>query len=425
MRGLNGTHTRITLALLLAGTPVIGHAQPVGSWSLPEPDSASSAPAPQGPVDAQHPILRPETGETAPSAKPAASPTPAPLVTAPPPPPAEPTARAAAKPATPKTTTPSRPSPSQRPAAQVPAPEPTASESAVPVEPSAQPEHPPAPQTIEPEAFGAEPPSWPAWWWALPAGIAAIALALFLLRRRRPQDLEWEETGETTAEAQPESPPAAPPLDAAPTPDSAPRRPLPEPAFTPAPRKPVVPPRPAPAAGSPAQIGVDLEPVAMRLSLFYATLQYRLTLTAEEARGPVTVSGDMISAHASLSQDQQLAPQVQDMARLHELRGLEAGGTAQLKGEIQLPLAEIRAMRQGGAALFVPLVRLCLTGADGLALRRVFTLGIPGSGTGLSPLRTDTGPRTFEPLAAREIEAARQIPLQTGTLPLDPQRAAG
>lgn len=420
MRGLNGTHTRITLALLIAGSPAIGHAQAIGSWSLPEPDSTSSAPAPQGPVDAQNPILRPEAGEStpgpAPSAKPAAKPTPAPLITAAPPPPAEPTARTTAKPAPPKATT-----PSLRPVTQAPAPEPTASDSSGPVEPAAQPEQLPTRQTTEPETAGAEHPSWPAWWWTLPAGIAAIALALFLLRRRRPQEEEWADTGEAVAEAQAESSPAARPLD------SASRRPLPEPAFTPAPPKPVAPPKPAPATvkASPALISVDLEPVAMRLSLFYATLQYRLTLSAEEARGPITVSGDMISAHASLSQEQQLGPQVQDMARRHDLQALAAGEPVQLKGEIQLPLSEIRAMRQGDATLFVPLVRLCLTGPDGLALRRVFTLGIPGGGAGLSPLRTDTGPRTFEPLAAREIEAARQIPLQTETLPLDPQRAAG
>jgi hypothetical protein len=163
----------------------------------------------------------------------------------------------------------------------------------------------------------------------------------------------------------------------------------------------------------------------MRLSLFYATLQYRLAVTSSEARGPLYISGDLSSAHASLSRDEQLAPPPESLAQLHTLPELVPGKPCELKGEIQLPLGAIRALRRGGGAFFVPLMRLCLIGADGTALRRVFTLGIPGGGNGLAPLRIDTGPRNFEPLAAREIEAARDLPLNMGSLPLDPQRAAG
>lgn len=184
------------------------------------------------------------------------------------------------------------------------------------------------------------------------------------------------------------------------------------------------PPAAKPAA-TPEDISIALQPVMMRLSLFYATLQFRLTVTSSEDREALSVFGDLSSAHASLSRDEQLAPPLESLAQLHTLPEIGPGKSCELKGEVQLPLGAIRALRRSGGAFFVPLVRLCLVGADGTALRRVFTLGIPGGESGLAPLRIDTGPRNFESLAAREIEAARDLPLNMESLPLDPQRAAG
>ena len=163
----------------------------------------------------------------------------------------------------------------------------------------------------------------------------------------------------------------------------------------------------------------------MRLSLFYATLQYRLSLKASSSQPALKVTGDLISAHASLTREEQLAPQPDNLPTLHSLPGLKVGEKMELKGEIQLPLTAIRALRQGGGSFFVPLARFCLVTEDGTALRRVFTVGSPREGAGLAPLRIDAGPRDFTPLAASEIEPARQFPLNAGSLPLDPQRVAG
>jgi hypothetical protein len=391
-----------TAALMaLAGLPPQALAQSVSGWSLPEPEDTATARAP-GPVDAQNPVVlqpQPESGpSSAPpvSASPSPRPTITPLPTITPPPtiaPPAPRAATAAAPADRPTTAP---------------PEPAASPAAIPAEPEAPAA--PAGETATPQPSVAQAPdsSGPQWWWALAAALAAGAgfLGLFLFRRRAPQTPAWE--GE--ALEQPEREAAEP--DASPSPPAA-LGPIPAPSFTP------------PAAAPGGTIAVALEPVSIRLSLFYATLRYRIALTASEARAPLTLLGDLISAHASLSQDEQLAPSPRDLPQLHALPGLAPGETALLTGEIQLPLPDIRALHRGGGAFFVPLMRICLIGEDGTALRRVFTIGLPGSGAGLAPLRIDTGPRSFEPLAAREIEAARRLPLKTGTLPLDPQRAAG
>lgn len=422
MRGQYNARTCSILAAALASVSVAAHAQQVETWSLPEP-GATSTPRTQGPVDAENPVI----GPTGPSAGPAGAPpstatpapapsiAPAPVITPPPPPrESESTPPAVARPSASVPT--ARPQHEESP--QV-APTAGTSLPATPDQtqtPAAPPGSSAYPQSVATEA---DSETTSAWWWTIPAalGLAAVAVGLFLLRRRRPQTLEWQEVAawRPAPEAEPDAAPDAainePPVSPA---ETASLLPLPTPTFTPP---------PAPAAPGEG-ISFDFEPVSVRLSLFYATLQYRISLTAPQGHAALELSGDLLSAHGSFTQEEQLAPQPGDLATLHTLPGLAPGETAELKGEVQLPLSQIRALRRGGGSFLVPLARFCLTGNDGTALRRIFTLGLAG-GAGLVPLRIDTGPRSFEPLAAREIEAARDFPLQTRTLPLDPQRAAG
>lgn len=392
----------------LASLPALASAQSLGDWSLPEPEKTSS-PRAEGPVDAQNPIVRPATPEPSPAPAPIPTITPLPV-----PPESTIATPAGAPPARPT----SAPRPAARPGASQTVPAPSASSATITPEPlpgpTPLPEQSPLAQDRAPPAPAAH-TGWPLWWWALPALVAAIGAGLFLFRRRRREAaLEWDEMAgpESTPDAgTPDLPPEAEP-QVAPSPPRA--QPLPLPAFPPA----------APTAIQ-DDISLTLEPGTMRLSLFYATLQYRLAVTAASPRPPLKVMGDLISAHASLTREEQLAPQPDSLPVLHSLPGLLPGEKIELKGEIQLPLTAIRALRQGGGAFLVPLVRFCLIAEDGTALRRVFTVGIPGNGAGLAPLRIDAGPRNFEPLAAGEVEAARQFPLEAGSFALDPQRVAG
>ncbi|HKT86636.1 MAG TPA: hypothetical protein VJQ77_11200 [Novosphingobium sp.] len=397
----------------LASLPALASAQSLNTWSLPESDK-TSAPKAEGPVDAQNPVVRPAEPEARPA------PAPVPIITPLPVPPASATPASAEQiPAspTPAPGTSSRPraggapeaaSPAPSPSAAAALPEPAPSQAPAPIEPSAVPD-----ESAAAPAPAAE-TGWPTWWWAIPAAVAVIAAGLLRSRRRRPEALEWEETPERQPSDHADRPVPAPEPEAAPA--RPPARPLPAPAFSPTSRGP---------AAVQDDISLVLEPVTMRLSLFYATLQYRIRIRATSSCPALRLSGDLISAHASLTREAQLAPQPDSLPALHRLPGLAAGDEAELKGEMQIPLPAIRALRRGGGAFFVPLARFCLVAEDGTALRRVFTVGIPRDGAGLAPLRIDAGPRNFEPLAASEIEAARLLPLQAGSLPLDPQRAAG
>ncbi len=403
MRG----HYKILIPTIVSAAvlPLAAHAQSLSDWSLPEPEKTAS-PTVQGPVDAQNPSVRPAQPQAGPTAQPSAStaPTPVPIIT-PPPPQANATSAPTSRPTAGAATAPTRTEQARAPETASPAPtaSPTVTATAAASSPepvaSEMPEQAsPAPETVEAPAAPDE-ATWSPWWWALPIAIVALVLLVFLRRRRTAPP---EQVSARVA-ASPQPKPAPAPL---PTPEA----------------EPVPAPRPA---ASPEPVSVTLEPVMMRLSLFYATLQYRLTVTSSERRAALNISGDLSSAHASLSRDDQLAPAPESLAQLHTLPELAPNEPLELKGEVQLPLGAIRALRRGGGAFFVPLVRFCLIGEDGTALRRVFTLGIPGSSAGLAPLRIDAGPRNFEPLAAREIEAARELPLNIGSLPLDPKRAAG
>jgi hypothetical protein len=239
--------------------------------------------------------------------------------------------------------------------------------------------------------------------------VAVGAIIAFLRRRKDPESPNQDEAEEI----------ASPAVEASTAPVPAPRV-----ASVPVEPVPIVPPptadvpEPALAASS---VTLSFEPIGLRLSLVYATLQYRLTITAGDDLCAAKLLGDMIGAHASIPAEQQLAPALAALNQLKAVPPIAAGDTVALKGELQLPLSHIRPLQQGGASFFVPLVRLSLVNEDGdLTLRRVFTVGIDGGAAALSPLRLDTGPQEHRQLASREVEAARAYPFQP-----DQRRAAG
>jgi hypothetical protein len=359
------TSGRLARAAVLPALALAAAAQAqdsVQDYRLP-PAAPSPTPTAAGPVDTDHPIAAP-TG-AAPIAAPAPSPTPVIVL-----PPAAPPSRATAPRA-------ERPAPRPQPtvtASAAPAPSPTATIAPPPIEPAPGPS---AAARIEPDR---PPTGSPAPWRWILAGVAVAAAAGVLLWRRRvPTGLEDEYGKE----------PAPPPATAAP----------PAPALN-------IPPPPVPAP--PGQIlSVDLEPRHLSRALVNATLAYRLTLTnrSNASLGPLRVAGDIISAHASLSPEDQLAPADDALATIHEVREIAAGGSAVLRGELRLPLASILPINSGGARVFVPLARFRLE-AEGMTATHVFVIGQASDrpGGALRPFPLDRGPGVDRGLAQRELE---------------------
>jgi hypothetical protein len=164
---------------------------------------------------------------------------------------------------------------------------------------------------------------------------------------------------------------------------------------------------PAPAAPQPAPLvsaeplQVSLEPLRLSLTLMNATLAYRLEL-ANRGTAPLTglaIGADMIAAHASMSREEQLAGPQGGGAPAQRIERLEPGETRVVEGEFRLPFPQIVPIRQGDAALLLPLARFRVEADGARPLVRTFVVGQPGQGSSLQPFRLDQGPRVYPRLA--------------------------
>ncbi|VWX46891.1 hypothetical protein [Novosphingobium sp. 9U] len=397
-----GSSATLAAVMLLAQAAVAQDAGTVTDYRLPDPKQ-SSAPRVQGPVDPENPYGTPSRApqpERTPAPKPTASPSPRISIPAPSREEQRPAARASA----------TRPAPRASASAAAPA---SAAPSPTATAPEPRPERtPPPPVAPSPAPVATDeaplvlPPTPTAangdrTWWIV-AGVALIAVAggaLLLLRRRRPAPID------NSYEIEP-APPAAEPVPQRPRPATPPPSPLPTP--------PGAAPRSEASTREPFAVTIDFRPQAIRLSLVYATLQYEMavTNTGAETLPNLIVRGDLSSAHASIPVEQQLAPPIEALELKHELAPLAAGETATAKGEVRVPIQQIRPLVKGSASFLVPLARFCLSQPDGSFVRRVFTAGPRDAESGaIASVRLDAGPRNLRELGAREIEAARGFAL--------------
>lgn len=399
--------TILTTSVALAALAAPAHAS-VRDFRLPA-EPVQPPPERQGPVAPDVPASRRPAPTPAPTATPTAA-TPSPAVTPPV------FVSPVAPPATEPQSQPTRPA--TRPVGATPSP------TAVATAPTPSADGPAADAGLAPPVAGtpassdiARAPA-PAisveadhgsgsWWpWALAAlaGLAAIgAAAWFWLQRKaeRPAAVPSIERprlapesvappapgpawGPKSIAAVPKSPPTSAQAQASPT-----RRPspaLPQPTFT-----------------EPLQI--SLEPLRLSLTLMNATLAYRLQVAngGMVALTGLTIGADMISAHASLSREEQLAgpnpASGSGGGAIQTIERLAVGESRVVEGEFRLPLQQIVPIRQGKAALLLPLARFRLEADGARPVVRTFLVGQPGAAERLQPFRLDLGPRIYPNLA--------------------------
>jgi hypothetical protein len=240
----------------------------------------------------------------------------------------------------------------------------------------------------------AEPVATPGWYWPWIAGATALLAAVFagLWWRRRKGPVVTEITFERPTVPAPR--PKTLPIEAvaaAPAP-----RALPEPHLT---------------LAVPTGIGMTLEARRMSASLMATTLSYVVTLTntGTEALSALAVEGDMVSAHASLPPEAQIAGDGQRLELRHALVTLAPGESAAFSGDFRLPLSAVTPIRAGEAAYFVPLARLRVEAstAAGKSLVQVQTYVVgempEDQGAALRPFRLDLGPRTYSRIGQRAV----------------------
>ena len=361
-------HTSL-IALAVTGAPLAAQTAP-GGFRLPTP--TPTATDIQGPVDPDAPILtRPRdtrpTPTPTPTSVPTPTPTPRPVATPPPRPVASPTA----------STLPPRVAPTAAPGADLPpaatgldTPFPSAS-TATPL-PSTFPV--PTESAAAPAATAPADDGWIGWASILGAlAIAgAIGTALYLRRRRRIDEPPAEIERPRVAADPGASLVAEPPL----------------------------------AATGP-QLTIEARALRMARSMVYATLSYEVLVTNRGAQplSDVKLGADLVTAHARIPTDQQLADPLLPLAPVKTIAQLDPGQSVTVSGELRLPVAEIRPIPHGKAVVYVPLLRVRGEAEGLIPVARTFVVGVPGGvNQRLQPFRLDEMPQTYRSVSQHALD---------------------
>lgn len=372
----------MALALSLASAPLA--AQSTNDWRLPGATVRPAPPGSQGPVDRDNPVVTTTLPSPAQTAVPSPTPTASPNQTV----------------ATGRTVAP-QPGPA---ATQQAPPIARATPAISPTDPATQP-------ALAPTAAGPPPaiatPAAPlstapvaaneadstGWYWPWIAGVAGLLALVFAA-------LWWHRRKDTAVPIVHFERPVIQSHKAATTPE-----PL---AAEPAPSIP----RPQVVAQLPGGLGITLDVRRMNASLMATSLNYVLTLTnhGAEPLSALAVEGDMVSAHASLPPEAQIANDNQHMEPRHSLVTLAPGESAEFSGVFMLPLAAVTPIRAGNAAYFIPLARLRVEAntASGTSLIQAQTWVVgelpEDAGAALKPFRLDLGPRTYSRIGQRAVK---------------------
>ena len=166
----------------------------------------------------------------------------------------------------------------------------------------------------------------------------------------------------------------------------------------------------APTTARAALMDIRMAADALKLtrSMAYATLDYQVTLMnrSRAAASDIVLSADLVTAHGGAPVESQIASSEQALEARHTFARIAPGQTVRHEGKLQIPLGQARIIRQGSASLIVPLLRVRLDRAEEPPIVKTFVVGqgIPGGGR-VAPFRLEDGPRSYAPVAAREIDS--------------------
>ncbi|MGN3973830.1 hypothetical protein [Tsuneonella sp. SYSU-LHT278] len=372
------------VALAVGAAAVPGGAQDGGTpggFRLP----TNPTPTPtdvQGPVDPDAPILtRPRaptptptprpTATPAPPPEPLPSPTPTPRVVSPP--------RGSSLP--PRFTPPASPTPLESEAVidgAAPFPGTTAESEALPL-PTGSVDAPPPPSSTLDNAGESENDGLPGWLVALAGLLLAAGVGAVVWMRRR-----------SVADAV-EAPQIVPPRPASPADLSG--------ADTASPAARVGP--------SPLALVIDAQAKQLARSMRFATLSYELRITNRGAMPleNVTFGGDLVTAHARVPAQAQLADPSVPLAPVQTVERLDPGQSIAFSGEFRLPVEEIRPIPHGKAVVYVPLLRVRAEAEGAQPVARTFVVGLrPPGAQRLQPFRLDEMPQVYHAVGQTALD---------------------
>lgn len=157
-------------------------------------------------------------------------------------------------------------------------------------------------------------------------------------------------------------------------------------------------------AGDPPTLHIVFEITSATRSVMMFTLQYRLTIAnrTDRAIGDLSIAVQLACAQRGASN----APSPGAAQRHVTLDRIGPHQGRSIIGEVQLPLSAIAIVRQGSAALFIPLAHVTVESAGQSTLTRSFVIGAPSaSGAGrLHPIRLDSPPGSIPGLRAQAVD---------------------
>ena len=177
----------------------------------------------------------------------------------------------------------------------------------------------------------------------------------------------------------------------------------------------IAPPLPtsAPTAAEPPltapgpQLAIEARAVRLSRSMVYATLSYEVQVTNRGGQPleDVRLGADLVTAHARIPTDQQLADPLVPLAPVQSFERLDPGQSVQVAGELRLPVSQIRPIPHGKAVVYVPLLRVRGEAQGMIPVARTFVVGMrPGGSERLQPFRLDEMPQTYSPLSQLALD---------------------
>lgn len=157
-------------------------------------------------------------------------------------------------------------------------------------------------------------------------------------------------------------------------------------------------------AGGPA---VQFHASRLDLSLRNATLRYRIGLTNTGAvcTSDFVVDVELVAAHRDLRSGPTGHEAPRHSARCERIVALPPDQETAWDGEVRLPLADIRPIAHGQAALLVPLIRINVQSGSDARTTATFVVGGSAAADGrVIPFRLDHGPRSHTELASRLVQ---------------------
>jgi hypothetical protein len=213
-------------------------------------------------------------------------------------------------------------------------------------------------------------------------GLAAAAGAAFTLRRRK--------SAESVPLIEPPkvAPPPSPPPSSPPAPESSPAPASDETAggtvgavvaktVKARPDAIAVPRNAKPVSASTAMPAIDAVPISLSRSMMNATLTFELVVTNRSGRriDGISLEADLVSAHGREPAERQLADPATPLTALDSTGPIDAGESCTIRGEVRLPVPQIRPLGNSPDRPYIPLLRVRALRAGEAPMARTYVVG--------------------------------------------------